>query len=156
MWIITLLGWSRALLTGMSIGSNMVNILKFLKDYWRESLIVGMLVFIGFSGWYYKGKISRLGSDLQNAEINIETLEGNTDQLNYALGIHNARLESLVDNNKILKDKIREAQVIINDLNNRPPETIIKTVYDTILPEECNGKFHWMLSESFRLRELGK
>lgn len=94
-----------------------------------------------------------LKQDLIEANINIETLKANNEDLIYSLEIYEDRLAYLVSQNNILEDDISNAQVFIDQLNTRSPEVIVREVYNTILPEDCTSKFSWMLSEAIRMKE---
>ena len=156
MWILSIFSWLGKVTSVLSFAGAAGPAFDTMKRYWRELFILVLLIGIGMSGWYYKSKISRLSNDLQNSEIMIETLESNNIELVSTLDEYVERLGVLVSENDTLEVRIKDSEQIIAALNSRPPETIIRTVYEQVIPEHCNGKFEWLLSEAIRLKEVGK
>jgi len=156
MWFLTIIPWLSKAFTFLTAASNISSALTFLKKYWRETIIVLLVVGMSITGYSYKWRIASLKGDLAAANINIETLEHNTSEYEAVIETYQYRLEMLVMKNNEMEDDIEYAKGRIADLSTRKPEEIIRIVYSNILPEECNGKFDWMLHEAIRIKDVAK
>ena len=130
--------------------------LGFLKSYWRESLILILLTVIGFGSWWYEFRTNGLKEDLLVTKIDLETSQANYQQLDEQLERIKSELAELESKNDDLESDIANSVVKIAELESRAPETVVRTVYNTVLPEQCDAKFSWMLGEALRLKEVGK
>ena len=126
---------------------------RFLAKFWRETLILLLITGLSLTVAYYRGEMADANTRILNAETNHAIASANATLFEEELDRLIGELQDLQDSNNDLEDRIDRSLIEIEKLEARPPETVIRTVYEKVLPEQCLGKFDWMLDEALRMKE---
>lgn len=118
-----------------------------LKRYWKEALIVVLLIILGFGGWYMTSQNDELKQDLKMTELQLEQERINYGKVTDALADLNSQIVALGKKRQELEEEVNQANDKIKELERKDTD-IVKDSYTTTVPDSCEQKIDWLFKRT--------
>jgi len=127
--------------------------LFFIKKYWKIITILVLLSGALSTGYIlYKDNL-QLESDKAIAEVGFQECQAISANLSDRLIALTEDLQELERQRDVLQGQVTESRITINNLQNDRDRIILELEREREIPEDCEGKFLWLVQEFERIEQ---
>lgn len=121
---------------------------KFIGRFWREGIIVLLLVGIYFGSAIVSGKINDLNTNLGLMQERAGGLQQQVETLRTSNTTYKETLGSIEQLTEMLRGGVRLSQADIDKISGKQQEILYKINSINLEPMTCEQKFDWMIEEA--------